>query len=225
MHGLSEETVRRVTQILARPLRALVRGVGPALVLTGLLAGCAEREPAEAPAPQVVAAVVPIPAPPEPAPVFIARFECDGAILHQAIDSLTESQIRFWFGVDAAMGVAGRLAAVGAPLSLPGADLKGRISPDYDRDGNLIGGRVVLDWPYARGGEPVALSLVRETFIRAGQGVNGVGQVIRRTSKHTYLAGKLSFDPASHPRLAQVRRAAFVTATCTPGPDLPPPAR
>jgi hypothetical protein len=198
-----------------------LRRLGPVvLVVTGLLAACADREPAEAPAlaPQAVAAVVPVPVPVEPPPVYIARFECDGAILHQGLESRTESPIRFWFAVDTSMGVAGRLAAVGAPLALPGADLGGRISPDYDVDGNLFGGGLELDWPYARG--RVTLSLMRETVRRAGQ---GVGRLVRATGEHTYLAGRLSLDPASHPRLAEVRATAFVTATCIAGPDLPLP--
>lgn len=193
-----------------------LRRIGCALIAAALGA-CAEPEPAVAPAPQAVAVVIPLPAPPPPPPVTIARFDCDGAILHQGIEAQTESPIRFWFAVDAAMGVAGRLAEVGAPLSLPGADLGGRISPDFDADGNLFGGRLDLDWPYAGW---VTLSLMRETLRRAGQ---GVGRLVRATGEHTYLAGKLSLDPASHPRLAQVRPTAFVTATCLPGPDLRPP--
>ena len=62
---------------------------------------------------------------------------------------------------------------------------------------------------------------MRETFVRAGQTINGVGQVIRRTSKHTYLSARIWLDPDSSSTIAGFRRAAFVNATCYPEVDLP----
>jgi len=110
---------------------------------------------------------------------------------------------------------------VGTPLDLPQQEITGRLSPHYDHDGRFTGGRLLVNWPYANAGQPVELAMMRETFIRSGPRINGVGKILHRTTKHTYLAGSLSFDPASHASLSSFYRVSFIAATCYPAHDLP----
>ena len=89
------------------------------------------------------------------------------------------------------------------------------------RDSRFTGGRMKVAWPYANLGRPVELALMRETFIRVGHKVNGVGKVLRRTNNHTYVAGRLYFDPVSYPTLKSLYRISFISATCFPENGLP----
>ena len=191
------------------------------------LAGCAdERATPQADAPIDVAVVVPPPPPASPPkPDTVAHFECDGAILHQSISSKTESPVRFRFDVRSDQSVVGTVVAVGPPLNLPGGELAGHFIPRFDADNRSIGGNLTLAWPYTDAKTPVAFRVMRETFIRAGQSIDGVGHVIRRTSAHTYLAAQIDFDSLSHPALAGFNRASFIQATCTPKPDFPSASR
>jgi len=191
------------------------------ILILAALAACADGEPPErASEEQTVAAVVP-PKPRIPERDLIGRFACDGSILHPSIESKIESPVRFWFDVTDDYSVSGRLERVGPPLSLPGGQIAGRLAPKFNTDGRLIGGQVVVSWPHVRDGAPAEFQMMRETFIRAGQTVNGVGQVIRRTSSHTYLSARIWLDPRSNPAVDGFRRAAFVNATCFPEVDLP----
>lgn len=191
-----------------------------------ILVGCAdERVTPHADAPIEVAVVVPPPPSPPPKPDTVAHFECDGAILHQSIASKTESPVRFRFDVRSDQSVVGSVVAVGPPLNLPGGVLAGRFIPRFDADNQLIGRNLSLSWPFTVAKSPVAFRVMRETFIRAGQSIDGVGHVIRQTSSHTYLAAQLQFDEHSHPALSEVRRASFIEATCIPAPDFPSASR
>lgn len=154
---------------------------------------------------------------------FKSVFDCDGSILHQNFKGAFESPLAFWFGVGDDGRINGAITKIGAPLDLPRMSLSGELFPHYNHDGAFTGGQMLLDWPFADANRPVELALVRETFIRSGYRVNGVGKIIHRTSKHTYLAGRLWFDPASHPTLASFYRISFVSATCYPAVDLPGP--
>lgn len=155
-------------------------------------------------------------------PDFVALFDCQGSILHQSYKGALESPLELWFGVFADSTVFGIVTTVGAPLDLPEHTITGSLTPHYDNDGRLIGGRMLVRWPYTAGDEPIELTLMRETFIRAGIPVNGVGKILRRTSKHTYIVGSLRFEPESHPHLRSLYRLSFITATCYPKIDLPP---
>jgi len=187
-----------------------------------LLVACADSEPPErVEEPQTLVAVIP-PKPRVPEPSLIGRFVCDGSILHPSIDSKLESAVQFSFDVAENYLVAGQLARVGPPLSLPGGKFNGRLAPIFNNDGNLTGGQLVVSWPHVREDAPAEFHVMRETFVRAGHTVNGVGQVIRRTSRHTYLSAKIWLDPRSSPAAVGFRRAAFVNATCFPEVDLPP---
>lgn len=191
-------------------------------VLCLVLAGCAGDQSTDvSPEPETVAAVVP-PKPKVPDPRLIGRFACDGSFLHPSIESEIESPAEFWFEVDSHYQVNGRLTGVGAPLNMAGGRFSGRMTPNFDSRGALTGGRMVVAWPNVRDNAPAEFQMMRETFIRAGQTINGVGQVIRRTSKHTYLSAKIWLDPSSVPTASGFRRATFVTATCFPEIDLPP---
>ena len=106
-----------------------------------------------------------------------------------------------------------------------GGELAGHFIPRFDADNRSIGGNLTLAWPYTDAKTPVAFRVMRETFIRAGQSIDGVGHVIRRTSAHTYLAAQIDFDSLSHPALAGFNRASFIQATCTPKPDFPSASR
>lgn len=192
----------------------------PWLVSVVVLAGCADSDVGEIDEPQTVAVVVPpIPKPPEPD--LIGRFSCDGSILHPSIETKIESSVRFWFDVNGDYLVKGQLETVGPPLNLASGQFDGELTPRFDTAGKLIGGRMVVSWPHVRDGVPAEFQMMRETFIRAGHTVNGVGQVIRRTSKHTYLSARVWLDPRSNPATAGFRRAAFVNVTCFPEIDLP----
>ena len=185
------------------------------------LAGCADRDAADhAGDGQTVAAVIP-PKPRIPEPKLIGRFTCDGSILHPSIDTKIESSVRFWFDVNEDYVVTGYLDLIGPPLGLTGGNISGRLTPKFDTAGDLIGGRMVVSWPHVRDGAQTEFQVMRETFVRAGHTVNGVGQVIRRTSKHTYLSARIWLDPRNSPAIAGFQRAAFVNATCFPEIDLP----
>lgn len=196
--------------------------VAPWMLLLAALTACADSDQRGGDEVQTVAVVVP-PKPriPEPELIVIGRFACEGSILHPSIDSQTESPVRFWFDVTDDYAVRGRVASVGSPLSLSGGDIAGRLTPDFDTSGELIGGSLVVSWPHVRDGAPAQFQVMRETFVRAGQTINGVGQVIRRTSKHTYLSARVWLDPDGHPAASGFRRAAFINATCFPEIDLP----
>lgn len=155
---------------------------------------------------------------------FVSLFACTGTIMHQSIRDEQKSPLAFWLGVRANNEVAGMITNVGAPLGLPQDMIHGRLDAKHDRAGQFTGGRMLLDWPYANDGQPVELGLMRETFIRVGQRVNGVAKIKRRTSDHTYVAGSVRFDPTSHPSLNRFNRISFITATCFPDGALPPVA-
>ncbi len=192
------------------------------ILLCLLATACADSGPSDDRADyDTVAAVVP-PKPRVPEPSLIGRFACNGSILHPSIESEIESAVQFSFDVDATYEVDGQLAGIGPPLNMTGGDISGRLTPKFDTSGALTGGRMVVAWPHVRDNAPAEFQMMRETFVRAGQTINGVGQVIRRTSKHTYLSAKIWLDPDSHPAAGGFRRAAFVTATCFPEIDLPP---
>ena len=144
-------------------------------------------------------------------------FDCTGVIMHQSYRGEVESKLSFWFGVDSEDNVGGEITEVGAPLSLPDQALSGKFEGNFDGKGRFTGGRMKVAWPYANLGRPVELALMRETFIRVGHKVNGVGKVLRRTSNHTYVAGRLYFDPVSYPTLKSLYRISFISATCFPG--------
>lgn len=195
-------------------------GLWLAVAVAVALVGCADSDIGDVDEPQTVAVVVPpIPKPPEPD--LIGRFSCDGSILHPSIETKIKSSVRFWFDVDGDYWVKGRLESVSAPLNLTGGQFDGTLVPRFDTAGKLIGGRMVVSWPHVRDGAAADFQMMRETFIRAGHTVNGVGQVVRRTSKHTYLSARIWLDPGSSPAAAGFRRAAFVNATCFPEIDLP----
>lgn len=80
---------------------------------------------------------------------------------------------------------------------------------------------IPMKLPYAQDEVPVELALTRETFVRVGPRVNGVSKIKRRLSNHTYVAGRLRFDPKSRPPLRSLHRISFIAATCFPNPDLP----
>ncbi len=189
-----------------------------ALALAALAAACASPEP-EVRAPEPVAAVVPVP-PVEPLPPApsqtIAEFACEGEILHQSLERGSTSPIAFWLWIDSDLAVRGWLADIGPPLSLPGAELSGWMRVDYNSSGRLTGGEVSLDWPFVRDGAPLVLTMMRETHMNLGP------RFTRLTGDQTYLSAKLRFATDSHPRLAGLKHAAVVTATCLPDPDLPP---
>lgn len=204
------------------PLERATTRAGAIALICLVLTACAGDQATEDDADtDMVAAVVP-PKPRIPEPSLIGRFACDGSILHPSIDSKIESPAEFWFEVDSQYQVAGRLTAVGSPLNMTGGDFSGRLTPNFDNRGALTGGRMVVAWPNVRDNAPAEFQMMRETFVRAGQTINGVGQVIRRTSKHTYLSAKIWLDPNSVPTASGFRRATFVTATCFPEIDLPP---
>ncbi len=191
------------------------------LLLVFVLAACADSEPrVRVDTSQTVAAVIP-PKPRIPEPDLIGRFNCDGSILHPSIESKIESPVQFWFDVTDDYLVSGRLALVGSPLGLPGGQITGRLEPQFNTAGGLTGGLLLVSWPHARDDAPAEFRVMRETFVLAGQTINGVGQVIRHTSKHTYLSARVWLDPGSSPAIAGFRRAAFVNATCFPEIDLP----
>ena len=192
-----------------------------AMILVAL-AACADSEPQDRVEQVQVAVVVP-PKPRIPKPDLIGRFACDGSILHPSIESKIESPVRFWFDVLDGYSVSGQLEGVGSPLDLPGGKIAGRLAPKFNTDGRLIGGMLVVTWPHVRDNAPTEFNLMRETFVRAGQTINGVGQVIRRTSDHTYLSARVWLDPKSNPAVVGFRRAAFLNATCFPEIDLPTP--
>ena len=148
-------------------------------------------------------------------------FDCTGVIMHQSYRGEVESKLSFWFGVDSEDNVGGEITEVGAPLSLPDRALSGKFEGSFDGKGRFTGGRMKVTWPYANLGRPVELALMRETFIRVGHKVNGVGKVLRRTSNHTYVAGRLYFDPVSYPTLKSLYRISFISATCFPESGLP----
>lgn len=203
------------------PAKSLVsRAIAGALAALAIaLVSCADDgEAPQADAPIDVAIVVPSP---PPKPEIVAHFECDGAILHQSIASKTESSVRFRFDVRSDESVVGTVAEVGSPLNLPSGGLAGGFVPRFDADNRLIGGQLTLAWPFTAANTPVVFRVMRQTFIRAGQSIDGVGQVIRRTSTHAYLAAQINFDSHSHPALADFERAAFIQATCVPAPDFP----
>lgn len=153
--------------------------------------------------------------------LFETVFDCTGVIMHQSYEGEVESKLSFWFGVDGDNNVGGEITDVGAPLSLPDQVLSGKLESDFDTNGRFTGGRMKVAWPFANLGRPVELALMRETFIRVGRKVNGVGKIRRRTSNHTYVAGRIYFDPASHPRLKSLYRISFISATCFPEHGLP----
>ena len=152
---------------------------------------------------------------------FVSLFACTGTIMHQSFQGEQESPLSFWFGVRANNDVAGVVTNVGAPLSLPQEMIEGRFAAQHNQAGQFTGGRMVLDWPYANDGRPVELGLMRETYIRVGERVNGIAKIRRRTSNHTYVAGSVWFDPTSHPSLNNFYRISFITATCMPEGALP----
>ena len=186
-----------------------------------VLAGCAGNQTSDVGAePETLAAVIP-PKPKVPEPSLIGRFDCDGSFLHPSIESKIESPAEFRFDVDSHYRVNGRLIGVGAPLNIAGGGFSGHLTPNFDNRGALTGGRMIVAWPNVRDNAPTEFQVMRETFVRAGQSINGVGQVIRRTSKHTYLSAKIWLDPVTVPIASGFRRATFVTATCFPEIDLP----
>ena len=152
---------------------------------------------------------------------FRSVFDCVGAIRHQSFRGGLESPLAFWFGVRDDGRIDGVVTDVGTPLELPRKTISGELSAHFNHDGAFTGGRMVVDWPFADARRPVELALIREVFIRSGYQVNGVGKILRRTSKHTYLAGSVWFDPKSHPALASFFRISFIAATCYPDKDLP----
>lgn len=208
---------------MRRKLRLTFFRAFPLLVLALGLVGCADQTAApETDLPIDVAVFVPPPPPLQPPePALAAHFDCDGTILHQSINSKTESPLQFDFDVRSDGVVRGTVTNIGPPLSLPSGRLAGRFSPRFDTDNRLVGGHMVVTWPHAKSDPLVAFRVMRETFIRAGQSIDGVGKVIRRTSAHTYLSAQITFDANSHAALTGFKRAAFVNATCTPAPDFP----
>jgi hypothetical protein len=160
--------------------------------------------------------------PDRPGPAaYESRFDCDGSIMHQSFKGALESPLHFWFGVRDNGLIDGVVTDVGLPLDLPEKEISGKLSAEYTDDGVFTGGRMVINWPYADASRPVELALMREVFIRSGYHVNGVGKILRRTSKHTYLAGSVWFDPKSYPTLASFYRVSFIAATCYPDEDFP----
>ena len=153
---------------------------------------------------------------------FSSVFACEGTIMHQSYQGAQESSLSFWLGVRPNNDVAGMVTNVGAPLNLPQDLIHGRFAPRHNQAGKFTGGRMVLDWPYANNRRPVELGLMRETFIRVGPRINGIARTRRETTSHTYVAGSLSFDPASHPSLNNFYRISFITATCMPEGAFPP---
>jgi len=147
---------------------------------------------------------------------FESRYDCVGTILHQLRDGELESPVTFWFGVDAKGAVTGAVNEVGPPLDLARRQFNGQLRPRHDAKGTMVGGKIKIAWPYTLNGDGVQLSILRETFIRIGPRINGHAKIKLRTSKHLYVAGTLRFDPASHPSLAGINGAAFVTAKCSP---------
>lgn len=155
------------------------------------------------------------------ASIFATVFDCEGSFLHQSVDGKIASSVSFWFGVHENYEVAGMITKTGSPLELPARSITGDLTANHDFRNEFIGGKLKLNWPYSQNEEQVELALMRETFIRVGPRVNGVSKIKRRTSNHTYVAGRMWFDPKSHPALASLRRVSFITATCVPNPDLP----
>lgn len=154
---------------------------------------------------------------------FVSVFDCSGSIMHQSYQGAIDSPLRFWFGVRPDNRIAGHVTDVGAPLDLPGHAISGHLAARHDARGNFVGGRMTIDWPFANAGRPVQAALMRETFIRVGHKANGISKVVRRASHHTYIAGTLWFDPLSHPSLTSFYRVSFISATCIPQAELPPP--
>ena len=172
-------------------------------------------------APRVkTAAMVPPPAPDGiVSGEFESRYECAGTILHQFRDGELESPVTFWFGVGANGAVTGAVNEIGPPLDLARREFNGQLRPRHDAKGTMVGGKIKIAWPYTLNGDGVQLSILRETFIRVGPRINGHAKIKLRTSKHIYVAGSFRFDPASHPSLAGLNGAAFVTANCSPGAE------
>jgi hypothetical protein len=189
--------------------------VGLAVVAAALLGACAGPEP-QPPVPAAPVAAAAVVVPPLPKAPLVARFECAGALLHPPIAGVGESAISFWLGLRQDGSLVGRADHAGLPLDLGPGPLSGHMTLDYDGDGRLIGGTALVDWPHSRNGRAVELALARETFIRSGPQVNGVGTIIRRASKHTYMTGLLTLDPDAHPALAGMSRAIVLSATCLP---------
>lgn len=153
--------------------------------------------------------------------VFHTVFDCEGSLLHQSVDGEIETPLSFWLGVRENHDVAGMVTKTGFPLELPAHSITGELTANHDFRDEFIGGKLSLIWPFSQDGERVELAVMRETFVRVGPRVNGVSKIIRRTSNHTYVAGRMRFDPKSHPALASMRRISFVAATCFPTPGLP----
>jgi hypothetical protein len=147
---------------------------------------------------------------------FARVFDCTGSIMHQSDIGEIDSPLTFWLGVRDDRSVHGMVTYMDASLDLPPAALTGRLDPRHDDDGLFVGGRMVLDWPFADQRRTVELSLVRESNIRVGPKLNGADMVKRRTSPRTYAADAVQFDRESHPKLGASDPASFVSATCAP---------
>jgi hypothetical protein len=141
--------------------------------------------------------------------------------MHQSYKGAVDSPLAFWFGVGFDNKIDGYVTQVGAPLDLPAHAITGHLAPKHDSRGKFIGGSMTVDWPFAIDDRPVEAALMRETFIRVGQNINGIGNIRREASNHVYIAGSLWFDPESHSSLSSFYRVSFISATCAPETLLP----
>ena len=200
----------------------VARAIDPMNPATNHKAGQNEEVAPDLAPPVKTAALVPSPAPDRfVAGEFESRYDCEGTILHPLRGGELESPVTFWFGVGANGAVTGAVNKVGPPLDLARREFNGQLRPRHDAKGTMVGGKIKIAWPYTLNGDGVQLSILRETFIRIGPRINGHAKIKLRTSKHIYVAGSIRFDPASHPSLAGLNGAAFVTANCSPGTETP----
>lgn len=150
---------------------------------------------------------------------FARVFDCTGSIMRHGADGEVKSPLTFWLGVRDDRSIRGMVTYSGGVLDLPPAALSGRLQSQHDDGELIVGGQMLLDWPFANQRRTVELSLVRETNLRVGPKLNGAGAVKRQTSPHTYVADAVQVDIESQSKLGSSDQTTIVTATCAAPTD------
>jgi len=145
---------------------------------------------------------------------FARAFDCTGSITQQGAEGPRDTTVLFWLGVRDDHSVHGIITFVGATLDLSEVALSGRLEPYHDDGGHFLGGRMVLDWPFADRARTVDLELRRVADRRVDPKIDSDGMVKRRTGRQTYVAEGARFEPNGHSKLGSVDEGAVVTATC-----------
>ncbi len=147
---------------------------------------------------------------------FAKAFDCTGSITRQGPEGALAAPVLFWLGVRDDHSVHGVITYVAATLELPAVALTGQLEPYHDDSGQFVGGRMVLDWPFADRLRTIELGLRREAQSRLAPKIDGGGMVRRRTDRQTYAVDAVQFDPDSQPKLGPLDSVSFFTATCVP---------